>query len=494
MPALAVQADQVLLDARCRLITKDPWFGTFASNFDWVADDSGRISTLGVMMKSLSRIQCRYNPEFINKLSLTSNMAAVEHELMHVILLHLMRCGSRNPRLWNIATDMIINGKRENPHIKYLADIEDEAAEIKDGKKIPFGLIWYPEQWPDNLTSEETYERLEQCKVVVRVPKSTCPACGGTGKAPGESQGQDGKADQSGDGQGSGDEGEDGSGGQSGQGQGDSSQGQDGSGCGGDQPGQCPACSGSGQGSGGQFQDEVIYDGGGGETIVVPGQTLDDHDTWSECEVSEDQARQMVKDLCEQTTSQVGVGKVPGKILGAIKKLNEPRRNWKHELRHIIGRKYGGRRRTWSRQNRRRQAFGTKGKSSHASAPLTVCVDTSGSVDQARLEQFFSEIESMSQRFKITLMQFDHGYQCHAKYHRGDWRQLKVQGRGGTSFVEAFKALDEFKLWGRLTIILTDGDAPWPEPPKGHDVLWVIIPHRDPPPSPPFGQTIYIER
>lgn len=456
MSSLEYKADQKLLDARCRLITKDPWFGTFAANFTWISDDG--ISTLGVIMKSLSRIECRYNPEFINKLSMTSNMAAVEHELMHIILLHLTRCGSRNRRLWNISTDMIINGRYDDPEIKHLKDIEDEAAETDDqGNVIPFKLIWYPKDWPNNLTSEEVYERLEQCKVVVRIP------AGGSG-----GEGDSGSGNSQ-DGQGS-------SGGESSNPNGQTK-------------------SESGQSSGG-YVEEVIHDGGSGETIVVPGYTLDDHGTWSETEISEDQARQMVKDLCDQVTSQVGVGKVPGKIAGAIKNLEEPIRNWKHELRQYVGRKYGGKRWTHSRQNRRKQQFGSKGKSSHASAPLTVCTDTSGSVDQKRLEQFYSEIESMSQRFKITQVQFDHGYQCHSQYHRGDWRELEIRGRGGTSFIELFKALDELDLWGRVTIVCTDGEAPWPEPRPGRDVLWVIFPHRpiEQAPKPPFGDVIYLER
>lgn len=392
-----------ILNARCRLITVDPWYGTMASYFVWKEDEN--IPTLGVVMKVRGIVECRYNPKFIESLSLGSTIGAIKHELEHVVLLHLVRIGSRDPRLWNIATDMIINGKRKSAHIEQLLQVEEDT-----GVK----LIWYPEDWPENLTSEEVYERLEQNKVIIKLASG---------------------------------------------------------------------------------QSEVINDGGGDETIVVEGETVDDHDAWKESEIGEDEARQTVKDLVEQSTAQAGAGSVPGRLLEAIKKLEEPIRNWKHDLRQYVGRKFGGRRKTYARQNRRRQTFGTPGHSSHASAALTLCLDTSGSMDTARLEQFMSEIESMSQRFKITLVQFDHGYQCHDRYHRGDWRDIEISGRGGTSFIALFEALNEKDLYGRLTIVCTDGEASFPDQPP-YPVLWVIMPHVsiEKAPKPPWGDVIYIER
>lgn len=392
-----------ILNARCRLIITDPWYGTMASYFVWKEDES--VKTLGVIMRVRGIVECIYNPKFIDSLSLEATIGAVKHELEHVVLLHLVRMGSRDHRLWNIATDMIINGKKESANIEELLKVEDETG---------INLIWYPEDWPTNLTSEEVYERLEQNKVIIKLP-------------------------------------------------------------------------------GGQSQ--TINDGGGDDTIIVDGETLDDHDSWQESEIGEDEARQVVKDLVEQSTAQAGAGNVPGRLIEAIKKLDEPVRNWKHELRQYVGRKFGGRRKTFSRQNRRRQTFGTPGKSSHASAALTLCLDTSGSMDARRLEQFMTEIEAMSQRFKITLVQFDHGYQCHDRYHRGDWRDIEISGRGGTSFCALFDALTEKELYGRLTIVCTDGEASFPEKPP-HQVLWVIMPHVpvEKAPKPPWGDVIYIER
>ena len=245
------------------------------------------------------------------------------------------------------------------------------------------------------------------------------------------------------------------------------------------------------KGAGKNGEDIIDGPADASEEIVVQGE-LDDHDIWAGSTVGEDEARQVVKDMVRQAGSKAGT--TPGHLQDAIDRLEAPVVNWKYELRQFVGRALGGRRSTWARANRRRPEFGVKGKSNRASVRLTIGVDTSGSVSQKLLEQFFSELEMISQKFKITLVQFDHGYQRHDPYHRGDWKRLPIEGRGGTSFIEFFNAIEEKNLVGRCNIVLTDGEASWGEERK-YPVLWVIMPHgAKENVIPAWGKHLFIEK
>lgn len=413
-----VDVSDLLMRARCKLLTLNPWYGTMASMFRWKPVES--VPTIGVRVVDGGYVDCAYNPEFCDKLSVEEMMGVVQHEIEHIVRLHCVRTGSRDPRLWNIATDMTINGKESRPNIPNLPNNE----EIKG--------IYFPEKWPDGnsgsvgLTSEEIFDRLTKTRIRYK------GAAKGMGKGQQPPPGMKREGDDLIDG---------------------------------------PA----------DATEEITVNGG-----------FDDHDVWAGSTVGEDEARQVVKDMIRQTGLKAG--NAPGHLTDAIKSLEDPVVNWKYELRQFMGRAIGGRRSTWARQNRRRQTFGIKGKSNHASVKLTIGVDTSGSVSDKLLQQFFSELEMMSQKFKITLVQFDHGYQCHDTYHRGDWRNLKVKGRGGTSFIKFFEAIEEKKLVGKVNLVLTDGEASHGKE-RPYPVMWVIMPHgKKEHVTPPWGKAIFIEK
>jgi predicted metal-dependent peptidase len=102
----------------------------------------------------------------------------------------------------------------------------------------------------------------------------------------------------------------------------------------------------------------------------------------------------------------------------------------------------------------------------------------------------FTEIEAMSSRFKVFVTQFDHQVTDCRRYHRGDWSKIDIKGRGGTCFVNAINWIKENQMVGKVNIVLTDGEAPWPEP-EPFETIWVIV--RNPKIVPPWGQTIHIK-
>jgi predicted metal-dependent peptidase len=223
---------------------------------------------------------------------------------------------------------------------------------------------------------------------------------------------------------------------------------------------------------------------------VFDGTTIDDHSVWDRSEMSEDEARQVVKEMVEQSSKKAG--SAPGHLAGAIEALQDPKINWRYLLRQWVGRVLGSRRETFSRRSRRNDKFGIPGKSNHASIPLIIGLDVSGSIagSPKMLEQFFSEIEAMSHHFKISLVLWDAAIQLEAtKYHRGDWRKIPSRGGGGTDVNVFFDYLKEKGLLNNIIVCITDGYVgTWPEQPQT-PVLWGISTDV----TPPWGQVVRID-
>ena len=50
-----------------------------------------------------------YAPSFVEKLSVEQLMGLILHECMHIVYAHVIRRGNRDPRIWNVAADHVIN-------------------------------------------------------------------------------------------------------------------------------------------------------------------------------------------------------------------------------------------------------------------------------------------------------------------------------------------------------------------------------------------------
>lgn len=84
----------------------------------------------------------KFNPDFIAKQSPQQLFGLALHEAMHVVLMHMWRREGRDPALWNVANDAVIN------------------AYIRQQKyDLPEGGVELPWVKPD-MSSEEVYNRL----------------------------------------------------------------------------------------------------------------------------------------------------------------------------------------------------------------------------------------------------------------------------------------------------------------------------------------------
>jgi predicted metal-dependent peptidase len=91
-----------LMKAKIQLLMSNPFFATVALGLKY--DECSDIKTADVDGETM-----RYNPEFVNGLTVSKTKGLLAHEIIHVTNLHHTRRGVRDPEKWNEACDYAIN-------------------------------------------------------------------------------------------------------------------------------------------------------------------------------------------------------------------------------------------------------------------------------------------------------------------------------------------------------------------------------------------------
>jgi len=205
----------------------------------------------------------------------------------------------------------------------------------------------------------------------------------------------------------------------------------------------------------------------------------DDHSTWDEFDdlteaekkLIDKQVEHQLKEVADQTEKRQGT--VPGELADLIRRLRhvEPAKfDWKGYLRRFVGNSsviYTKKlRRKYNKRYIENPGLKIKFKNH-----ILVGIDTSGSVNNDELKEFFNEIHHMHKTgHKITIAQCDTQLNSVKDFNpKKDW---EIKGRGGTSFQPV---IDHYNEHGRYTalIYLTDGEAYNPDNcPK--NTLWVL--------------------
>jgi predicted metal-dependent peptidase len=86
-----------------RLRMRSPFFGTLAMFARFVPTET--ISTAATDGRDIF-----FNPEFLRSLPSRQQDGLILHEVLHAALLHPLRLGIRDPQLWNVAADIVVNG------------------------------------------------------------------------------------------------------------------------------------------------------------------------------------------------------------------------------------------------------------------------------------------------------------------------------------------------------------------------------------------------
>lgn len=107
---------------------KSPFFGTLAMFAQFVPDFT-------IPSAATDGRNIFYNPQFLNSLTNYERDGLLLHELLHAALLHPLRLGERDPHLWNIAADIVVNGT-----ISGYIGIELPAGAIRDERLAEFSV------------------------------------------------------------------------------------------------------------------------------------------------------------------------------------------------------------------------------------------------------------------------------------------------------------------------------------------------------------------
>lgn len=212
----------------------------------------------------------------------------------------------------------------------------------------------------------------------------------------------------------------------------------------------------------------------------MDGSSQYDHSTWNDFDelpeadkkLVQKQIEHQLKESAEQTEKRSG--NIPGELADLIKRLlhiEPPKFDWKAYLRRFIGNSTVSYTKKLRRKYNKRYS-GNPGLKIKFKNHILVGVDTSGSVNNDELKEFFSELTHMHKTgHKITIAQCDTRLNSVKEFKpRQDW---EIHGRGGTSFQPVIDHFNENKRNYTALIYLTDGEAYSPENCPAN-TLWVL--------------------
>ena len=411
----------MLIDTKVNL----PYYGNF--NLFVSFNERKDIDTCAVNMTSKG-MNFYYNSEFLQNLSQKEVNFITLHEDFHLLWNHPKRTitGQYDPKLSNIAQDMIIN------HIIW-EDIPHTFVEIpkdKDGKNM---ALFVPKEYKGKLIFEEIYEWLrdeKEKREKQQKKDGQCQSCQGTG----EKQDGQGKPQDKQDGQGG-------------------------------EP--CDDCDGSGNQPGKDSSGGDSYGPYGknprneSETIDTwsldqildnldknQGQYLDQH---LGDEIPEEMRESVIKDAMERLQAR---GLQGGNIEQTLGKLRKQRKDYLKYIKRTISNELFGttKTRTISRPNRR-GIFGVKGNKKIKNK-INCILDTSGSMG-GMFERVLSYIYRND--IEVNLIEADTDVKwVESIKSKKKLESIRIAGLGGTCLQPAINYVENhFNSFN--TLIITDG-------------------------------------
>lgn len=215
----------------------------------------------------------------------------------------------------------------------------------------------------------------------------------------------------------------------------------------------------------------------------------------SEAEL-EANAREWEVAVAQAAQAAKGAGKLPGALDRLAKALVNPKQDWKEVLRRFCVDKAQSES-TWSRPNRRMVAQGIYFPSSKpvGMGQLAVIIDVSGSIDQAQLDRFATELNAIAEDTvpaSIRLIYCDTKVTSDQTYLTDEYPvTIRAQGGGGTDMGPAFQRLAESDDQPVAIVCLTDLDfgSRWPADP-GIPTLWAATGRRN---KAPWGEVVSVD-
>lgn len=199
--------------------------------------------------------------------------------------------------------------------------------------------------------------------------------------------------------------------------------------------------------------------------------------------------------LAQAAQAAQAQGKLPASIARMVEDTLNPKADWRELLRAFVERSarndYN-----WTRPNTRhlQRGFYLPTLISDQLPPITVAVDTSGSIRPAQLAQFAAELSDMltQYRTRATVVYCDAAIARIEEYETDDLPlKLNPAGFGGTDFRPVFEWQDKQDETPAALIYLTDLMGSFPEHAPEYPVLWATLENGSY--NPPWGEHVQID-
>ena len=226
---------------------------------------------------------------------------------------------------------------------------------------------------------------------------------------------------------------------------------------------------------------------GDGEDNPLSGVATGDHDTWKIFDNMSDSEKNLMQGTMNRQMAdalrnhQKLIGDLPGSLRDALLKILNPKPtyNWRRLFRKLTS---GYARSTYLKTTRKRESDrfpGMPGIKIKQHASVMVAVDTSGSVSNKDLVEFFTEVHGMKKSgVKVTVVECDAAVdKKKGVYEFRNLDQVKkrkmLTGGGGTSFDPPMELFNELGTFNML-LYLTDGYAAIPKIKINKPLVWVL--------------------
>lgn len=185
------------------------------------------------------------------------------------------------------------------------------------------------------------------------------------------------------------------------------------------------------------------------------GQVLDDHSKWAEGEQNSEIVKEIIRNTANKAAQRTQ-GTIPGDIQLKINELNKSIVNWKHVLSRFTAKCIQTKVDSSRKRRSRRYGIIHPGLIKTPVLKLGIAYDSSGSVHDEYLKQFFSEIKKIhALGIEIYLVEADCKVQ--SAYTYDPKKPITVKGRGGTAFQPAIDEL--LKIQCDAIVYFTDGEC-----------------------------------
>lgn len=407
--------------ARTRLILEKPFLGTLVMHLplkavEWCATTATDARAF------------YYNPQFIDNLNLSQTQFMLAHEALHCALSHFSRRSHRTKRRWDVACDHAVN--------LMLAE---------EGLKAPPGALMNPLY--KHLTAEEIYP-------FIQAEPSEEPI-----------------DDHLFDGESGGDD--------KGVGAGENDLSQTASNRGEDREGKGKSSGdekrGGKQGASGETQENQGGIGGAEQREEFVGLEKPREPSAAEKEQLSNQWRQRLASAAQQARQ---AGKLADSWMRLVDDLIQPRQPWRMLLaRYMMSVAHDDY--SFQRQSRREGEAMLPSLYS-GQADIIVVLDTSGSIGDAEIREFISEVDAIKGqiRARIALHACDEKLASGGPWLYESWEPVtppkEISGGGGTDFRPVFEWVERDGLRPDLLIYFTDAEGNFPRIEPPYPVIWLV--------------------